>query len=94
MILICAKCHRRWTLKRNQRRSDTCPRCRTAAKRAGAKKGWHHRRALAAVRAPVPDDGGVLAVSLDQLMREADAAGAKALAAIVAVTGQLPAKKR
>jgi len=82
--LICASCRRRWTPKPGQKRTESCPGCRKFHLSSGVLKAWQRRR-LRARTYPVGEPGTYPAVPLDQLMREADAASAKALAAALAI---------
>jgi hypothetical protein len=85
MKLVCASCHRHWTPKRRQKRTDSCPACRHLHLSEAQRRVWHRRRLLAPT-GPVPEPGPYLAADLDRLMAEADRAAAKALEAALSIT--------
>lgn len=84
--LICASCRRRWTPEPDEKRTECCPNCRHRNLSSAITRAWDRRKRLGPRTVPVEEPGNTLAVPLDQLMREADAASAKALAAALAIT--------
>ena len=91
MRLICASCHRRWTPMPGRKRTESCPACRKFHLSSAVERAWQRKRLRArteAIDEPVTD----LAAPLDQLMREADAASAKALAAALSISKNRPGR--
>ena len=84
MILICASCGQHWTLKKGQKRTNSCPGCRHWHISSAKKRTWERKRLEArpeAVEEPGPD----LPDTLESLMRQADLASAKALEAALSI---------
>lgn len=86
MKLICASCHRRWTPKRGQKRTESCPGCRRFHLSSAQSRAWDRRR-LGARTEALPDAGPDLLATLDELIRQADLASAKALEAALSISG-------
>ena len=92
MELVCASCQRRWTPKKGRRRFNSCPECRHESFSSAMRRSWK-RRAVAARVEALPDTPATTPLApLDQLIRDVDAASAKALKALQSVT--LPTKDR
>jgi hypothetical protein len=85
MLLICASCRRRWTPKPGQKRTESCPRCRKFHLSSAQIRAWERRR-LGARTEAVEEPGTYPADTLENLMREADLASAKALEAALSVS--------
>ena len=84
MKLVCASCRQRWTPKKGQKRTESCPRCRRFHLSSAQKRAWERRRFKAA-REALPDAGTRPPDTLENLMRAADLASAKALNAALSV---------
>ena len=90
--LICSSCHRHWTLKPRQKRTEACPRCRREHLSSAQIRAWDRRRRLEPRTGAVEETGPYLADSLARLMREADLASAKALAAALSISKNRPGR--
>jgi len=86
MKLVCASCKRRWTPKKGQRRTNACPDCRHRNLSSAISRAWDRRKRLEAPPVAVEDAGPDAPDTLENLMRAADAASAKALAAALSIT--------
>lgn len=92
MLLICETCHRHF--EQGQKRQKTCPKCHRARLSLAAKARERLKRTsrrMAAQIASQPAGAAsaparpITAAELRALMAEADAAGARALAAAMAI---------
>ena len=85
MKLICASCRRRWTPKKGQKRTESCPGCRHRNLSSATVRAWHRRKRFEPrpevdeVPGPHPPD------TLESLMRQADLVSARALEAALSV---------
>ena len=84
MKLICASCRRRWTPEKGQPRTESCPRCRKFRLSSAQIRAWERRRFKARTEA-IPEPGPYPADTLENLMRQADLASAKALNAALSI---------
>jgi hypothetical protein len=82
MKLICAVCGKSWRRapdRPSARNPKSCPNCRRKHQGSMMRRAWSLRKRLEAPpAAPVPE-GTTPAASLDELIRDADAAAARAL---------------
>jgi hypothetical protein len=85
MKLICASCRRRWTPKKGEKRTESCPGCRHRNLSSAILRAWDRRKRLEAPAGAIPADGPDAPGTLEELMRAADLASAKALAAALSV---------
>ena len=85
MKLICASCRRRWTPEKDQPRTESCPRCRHRNLSSAITRAWDRRKRLGPRTEALPDAGPDPPDTLAELIRQADAASAKALAAALSI---------
>lgn len=83
--LICASCGKHWTLKKGQPRTESCPGCRHRHLSSAARRAWDRRHRLGAPPVAIEEPGTNLPDTLENLMRAADAASAKALEAALSI---------
>lgn len=87
MKLVCASCKRRWTPKKGQRRTNACPDCRHRNLSSAISRAWDRRKRLEAPPVAIEAPATHPAATLEDLMRAADLASAKALNAALSITG-------